>query len=219
MALTRDEIVQAAIQLLDEAGLEGLSLRRLADRLGVRAPTLYWHVRDKRQLLDLMAEAIIAQVEPEELSRPRHGQPWWEWLAERSQRAFQALIAHRDAALVMAGNRPTDRTLPHLEDILGTLVAVGFPPTEALQSVVSLGTLVMGCALEWQAEAARSADPEAERAAATLLELREQYPNLVAAVSGLLVSNPQAMFEHGVRLMIAGLRARHAELVAGARPG
>jgi TetR/AcrR family transcriptional regulator, tetracycline repressor protein len=59
MAVTRDQIVAAALAQLDEAGLDGLTLRRLAERLGIRAPTLYWHVRDKRELMDLVAGAVM----------------------------------------------------------------------------------------------------------------------------------------------------------------
>ena len=55
MAVTRDDVIHTAIQLLEEVGLDGLTLRRLATELGISAPTLYWHFRDKRELLDAMA--------------------------------------------------------------------------------------------------------------------------------------------------------------------
>src|ERR1700742_778151 len=82
MPVTRERIVTVALELLDEAGLDGLTLRRLADRLGIRAPTLYWHVRNKRELLDLLAAAILDGA----LARwrePQPGQPWWEGLGGR----------------------------------------------------------------------------------------------------------------------------------------
>ena len=90
------------------------------------APTLYWHVRNKRELLDLMAEALVAQAG--RATSPAPGQPWWEWLAERARLQFRALISHRDAALVVAGNRPTETRLPDIEEMLDSLVAVAFPP-------------------------------------------------------------------------------------------
>ena len=62
MPVTREQIVAVALELLDEAGLDGLTLRQLAARLGIRAPTLYWHVRDKRELLDLLAAVILDQA-------------------------------------------------------------------------------------------------------------------------------------------------------------
>ena len=214
MALTQEQVVRTAVELLAEAGLEALTLRRLATRLGVSAPTLYWHVRNKRQLLDLMAEALVAQAGRS--TSPAHGQPWWDWLAEQARRQWRVLTSHRDAALVVAGNRPTEAHLPEIEQIVASLVVAGFPPTEALRTILSIGNYVVGCAVEHQAEAARPPDPE--RDARLLARLREagDLPSLRAAVAGLDDPGPgadDAAFEHGLALLIAGLRANHAALV------
>src|SRR2546429_3970851 len=69
--LTRDRLVGAALELVNEEGLEGLSMRALADRLEVKAASLYWHVRDRRELLELLAESILDGV-----GRPRRGTDW-----------------------------------------------------------------------------------------------------------------------------------------------
>ena len=69
-----DDRVAVALDLLDEAGLDGLTLRQLAGRLGIRAPTLYWHVRDKRELLDLLAGAVMDEALAG-WREPRPGQP------------------------------------------------------------------------------------------------------------------------------------------------
>jgi TetR/AcrR family tetracycline transcriptional repressor len=211
VALTQERVVRGAVDLLAKAGLEALTLRRLATELGVSAPTLYWHVRNKRQLLDLMAEALVRRAGRS--TSPAHGQPWWDWLAEQARVQWRVLTSHRDAALVVAGNRPTETTLPEVEQIVASLVTVGFPPAEALRALLSIGNYVIGCAVEFQAEAAREPDPE--RDARLLRELREaeDLPNLQAAMPGLASSDPAASFEHGLGLLIAGLRARHAELL------
>src|SRR5215469_11608803 len=60
--LTRERLVEAALQLVNEEGLEGLSMRALADSLEVKAASLYWHVRDRRELLELLAESILEPV-------------------------------------------------------------------------------------------------------------------------------------------------------------
>jgi TetR/AcrR family transcriptional regulator, tetracycline repressor protein len=217
MALTQEQVVKRAVDLMAEAGLEALTLRRLAAELGVSAPTLYWHVRNKRELLDLMAAALVARAG--RTTSPAPGQPWWEWLAERARLQFRALISHRDAALVVAGNRPTEATLPDVEEVLGSLVAVGFPAPEALRVVLSVGNYVIGCAVERQAEEARSADPERD---ARLLEQAEALPSLRAAVAGLDdgpgPSAGDAGFEYGLGLLIDGVRAKHAALLS-APPG
>jgi TetR/AcrR family transcriptional regulator, tetracycline repressor protein len=220
VALTQEQVVKRAVELMAEAGLEALTLRRLATELGVSAPTLYWHVRNKRQLLDLMAEALVSRAARSPSPAPE--QPWWEWLAERARLQWRTLTSQRDAALVVAGNRPTDAALPEIEQVVGSLVAAGFPPDEALRTILSIGNYVIGCAVEHQAEAARELDPERD---ARLLEQAEELPNLRAAMAGLERPGPaagEAGFEHGLALLIGGVRARHADLLtaaAGRPPG
>ena len=213
VALTQEKVVRSAVDLLARAGLEALTLRRLATELGVSAPTLYWHVRNKRQLLDLMAEALVEGAG--RTTAPAPGQPWWEWLAERARLQWRALTSHRDAALVVAGNRPTEGALPGIEQVVASLVAVGFPPAEALRTILSIGNYVIGCAVEHQAEATR--DPDPERDARLLLQAGD-LPNLRAAIAGLDGPGPSADdagFEYGLALLISGARAHHAQL-AGA---
>ena len=211
MALTQEQVVRGAVDLLARAGLEALTLRRLATELGVSAPTLYWHVRNKRQLLDLMAEALVARAGRS--TSPAHGQPWWDWLAEQARLQWRVLTSHRDAALVVAGNRPTEAALPDVEEIVASLVVVGFPPAEALRTILSIGNYVIGCAVEFQAEAAREPDPEPDARFLRELHGSGDLPNLQAAMPGVAGSDPGVGFEHGLGLLIAGIRARHAELL------
>jgi TetR/AcrR family transcriptional regulator, tetracycline repressor protein len=209
VAITQHEVVRTALRLLDDVGLEGLTLRRLGGELGVSAPTLYWHVRDKRALLDLVAEAIVA--EHPTAVRPAHGQTWWEWLNDSAWAQYRALVGHRDAALVVAGNRPTESSLPVIEQLIGSLVEVGFPPREALESILTVGHFVLGSALEHQAEAARGAATETDAALALRVRNAADLPNLVAAACS-SAPDPDSTFRHGLALILSGLRARHAEL-------
>lgn len=213
MAVSRAEVVRAAVRVLDEVGLEALTMRRVAAELGVSPPTLHWHVRDKRELLDLMAEAILAEtLPPEQAAGPAPDQPWWDWLREVSVAQFDALVAHRDAALVVAGNRPTAAALPQIERAVGVLVGSGFPPGEAMQVLFTLGAYVGGSAVEWQAEAARTAGVPADGEVALLIR-GGTFPHLGVALRDLVAHPPRATFEHGLDLIVSGLRARHAELV------
>jgi len=204
MPVTREQIVAAALDLLDEAGLDGLTLRQLAGRLGIRAPTLYWHVRDKRELLDLLAAAIMDEA----LARwraPQPGQPWWEWLATRARVMRAALLAHRDSALVVSGNRPAESSLPGIERQLRALADAGFAPRDGLLALLTLNAYVIGDVIDQQAEGQQPRPAEAEPAA---LVPDGPYPLIQAATREL--SSPDQRFEHGLEVLITGLRSRHS---------
>ena len=154
MPVTRGQIVAAALDLLDEAGLDGLTLRQLAGRLGIRAPTLYWHVRDKRELLDLLAAAILDEALAA-WREPQPGQPWWEWLAARARVMRAALLAHRDSARIVAGHRPPESSLPGIERQLRALGGAGFTPRDGLLALLALNAYVIGDVIDQQADETR----------------------------------------------------------------
>jgi TetR/AcrR family transcriptional regulator, tetracycline repressor protein len=211
MSVSQDDVVRAAVEVLDDHGLPGVTLRAVAARLGVSAPTLYWHVKSKRHLLDLMAEAIIAPVQRER-SRPAPGQDVGDWLADRARAIRAALLAHRDGALVCAGNRPTAAAVPGIEAFLGVLVDHGFTAPEALRTVMALGAYVSGDALETQSDAARGLE-EAPVDSEIAMEIRTgRYPVLQAAAEAFRSERAfdEARFEEGLQLLIAGMRARLA---------
>jgi TetR/AcrR family tetracycline transcriptional repressor len=215
MTVTRDDVIHTAIQLLQEVGLDGLTLRKLATELGISAPTLYWHVKDKRELLDLMSEEMVRTARAKMPPFPEN-LPWDEKIAEGMRRQYQAIIAWRDGARVVAGNRPTEAALPQIEQFLKMWVEAGFPPNEALAYVLTFGDFVTGCALEHQAEIER----RSSRLTETTAELWKQlaaYPTLLAAslTRGGSKAGPRSSnFERGLALLMSGLRLRHAELLA-----
>ena len=215
MAVTRDDVIRTAIQLLQEVGLDGLTLRRLATELGISAPTLYWHVRDKRQLLDLMSEEMV-RIAREKMPPFPPGLPWDKKIALSMHRQYEAIIAWRDGARVVAGNRPTEASLPQIEQFLKMWVEAGFAPNEALAYILTFGDFIIGCALEHQAEIERRRLQPADHAA-ELWKRIEAYPTLHAASLTRLGSadgQRSSNFERGLRLLMTGLRLRHAELMA-----
>jgi TetR/AcrR family transcriptional regulator, tetracycline repressor protein len=213
--VTREAVVGAALELLADGGLEAVSFRRIATRLGVSAPTLYWHVDSKRQLMDLMAEAL-ARRDESSYAGPQPGQPWWEWLRDDARRMFAALVATRDAPRVVAGNRPSPESFVGIERVLGVLVDdAGMTPGEAQQTLFAIGAYVIGSATEWQAEAERSAtqplpDRGDERANAARARVLADQPVMLAAIDELLGRPDSAAFDYGLDLLIDGLRARFA---------
>jgi TetR/AcrR family tetracycline transcriptional repressor len=221
MAVTRDDVVHTAIQLLQEVGLDGLTLRRLATELGISAPTLYWHVKDKRELLDLMSEELVMMAR--EMMPPFPPDlPWDEKIAEGMRRQYAAIIAYRDGARVVAGNRPTEASLPQIEQFLKTWVEAGFHPSEALAYILTFGDFITGSALEYQAEMERRRLQPADQSASELWKKMEAYPTLHAASKARGAGHEAAVksgqrpssFERGLRLLMGGLRARRAEIMA-----
>jgi TetR/AcrR family tetracycline transcriptional repressor len=206
MPLTRDDVVRAAVEVLDERGLAGLTLRGLATRLGISAPTLYWHVTDKRHLLDLVAEHVLADLPARRA--PAEGEPVLDWLADGIRVRRAALLAHRDSALVVAGNRPTEDALPEIERTLAALVGAGLAPGEAVQVLTALGSFLIGDVLETQAALDRPAT--GHRPPPT------GFPTVLAATEGF--GDDEDRFETGLALMLDGLRARlTARAAAGGR--
>ena len=132
--------MKAALGLLDEVGLDGLTMRTLADRLRVQAGSLYWHLRDKNELAELLVEAINA-----EMGEPDSRQGWraqLEWLAWEWRRV---LLAHRDAArLVMAHFVARPVTLRRVELVTTLLRQAGFTGAEAANAAYLVATFVPG---------------------------------------------------------------------------
>ena len=139
-ALDRDRLVAAAFAQLEEDGLEGLSMRRLAARLGVQAPALYWHVGDKAELLGLMARAIHNRAYAAVPSVP----DWRSWLLAFGRALRASFGAHRDGARLCAiAPSPSDPT-GHAERIAAPLIALGLDKQRALTCEASVISFVLG---------------------------------------------------------------------------
>ena len=212
MALTQEQVVGAAVDLLAEVGLEALTLRRLATELGVSAPTLYWHVRNKRKLLDHIAEALV-----EVAGRPpppRPGRPGGTgWPSGPAAVPGPDVPPRRRAG---GGRQPSDRGL-HARDRGGA----GQPHRRGLlarrRPRPSRRSATSSSARRSSTTPSATRDPDPERDARLLLQAGD-LPNLRAAIAGLEGPGPSADdagFEYGLALLISGARAHHAQL-AGA---
>lgn len=204
MPLRREQIAEAALRLLDEVGLEHVTVRRLADALGVQAATLYYHFADKQELLDWMAQAILSPVLSvlETDLQPDH---WMEWLAIRAHTLRQALLAHREGARVVAGarfERAEALAAMSNETIKGLLVA-GFSLTQARLATKTLLSYLLGFVIEEQALGEAYRQPE------TPPKESSQFPLLTAVLDEARSTgqNQQTDFEQGLQLFLAGMRA------------
>jgi len=191
--LTREVLIEAGLKLLDEVGLEGLTVRRLAAELGVQSPALYWHIRTKQELLDGMANAIIVRAG---MGPPHPGEPWQEWLARRARSYRASLLASRDGARVVSGAVRGGDSVRHFEQELAAMVERGFTPVQALRTITALSHYINGHVLQEQAVASTMA----ERGEHPDLS---ELPTLAAALrSGSPIGDE--VFEYGLATLIKG---------------
>src|SRR5262249_29619389 len=228
MPLARETVVRVALALLDEVGLDGLTVRRLAERLGVQNPALYWHFKNKQDLLDRMAEALLAEAFAG-LCPPASGQSWAVWLTELARSYRRALLAHRDGARVVAGADLTrSDMLIGLDMAVRVLQDAGFGIRRALIGVITIFDYTLGATFEEQAEpprihsdqgrshrhghgdTANSAEPEPLGSPID----PERFPALVAGMKELNLESTTDRavgFEAGLELILSGMCAKQLE--------
>ena len=228
----RTEIVRAGLELLEEGGLEALSLRRVAQALRMHAPGLYWYIEDKQELIDLMARAILDEALGDEHG-PAGGESWETWLTEMAVGMRRVMLARRDGARVVAGSYlfRTHSILRMLETSVRLMEEQeGYGRDLALHGVITVMRYTMGIALDDQAEPRERAEFIRQRLASGERIAPEVdatlYPR-VGEVMGRWVAQifvPGATpaqigeqhFRHGLALVMAGIKAvRAAKLAAG----
>ena len=221
MAIDRDLVIRTALRLLDENGLEHLSLRRLAGELQVKAPALYWYFESKRALMDHMADAVLAPAVPE-LDGPADPADWPAWLDHTASVLRARLLAHPDGAQLALGvdlsRAPALRRF--VERTIEVLDGAGFGLADASRAAATFIWFVVGRTVEEQSLPDQMRDrPEAV------------IPDGPAPASGSILARAMAeraapddqevSFRFGVRVMIAGMQAllREATPGGGAPPG
>jgi AcrR family transcriptional regulator len=145
LALNRERVLEAAVDLADREGVGALTMRRLARQVGVEAMTLYYHVGKKDELLDAMLDRVIESIDPPELDA--------EWRACVRQTAVSAhvtFVSHPWAAnLVLSTKGPNRARLRWMNAMLGTLRGAGFTDSLADHAFHAIDSYILGFTL-WQ---------------------------------------------------------------------
>jgi TetR/AcrR family tetracycline transcriptional repressor len=178
MALSRAQVVAEALRLVDDKGLDALSLRALAARLGVQAPTLYWHVKNKSELLDAVADAVMDDAISAIPSSS--GEDGRTWLLDALVALRAALLRHRDGARIVSGAMYSLRRADFSERAMATLVEHGHTAHEARLLVLAGERYTVGWVLEEQS-------PPPDGPAPDLDVLRARFPVMVQAISDYFV--------------------------------
>ena len=211
LPLDRARIVRTALQLLDETGLDGLTLRVLADRLGVKAPALYWHIPSKGALLDEMATTMLRDLL--DSSRPVEDDIAWPALLRTSADGLhRMLLGHRDGARVFSGTYLTDDSAVASSEIpMRILTAAGFSLQRAAWAWQTLVSFVIGFTIEEQAVEPTPGRRDARFDPATrAARLETSDAPLAAAAGEHMFGEASQRFEFGVQVVIDGLAAHRS---------
>lgn len=212
--LTRSQIVSVAIRLIDAEGLEAFSMRRLGQELGAGATSLYWHVKSKEQLIDLVLDELIGEV----LTEVPRVDGWRAQLAEIAQALRRVLVRHRNVAPLL-GERPTigPNSLDAAEYTLRTMVEAGFTERSAWTATGALVNYAAGFALlESRGPRGGSDTPEGQAMRQAITDYfaalpADRYPNMIRVMR--LQVSEEEQFEYGLERLLDGIelaRSREA---------
>jgi AcrR family transcriptional regulator len=204
--LNRDRILDAAVDLADRDGIDSLSMRKLAQQLGVDPMSLYNHVRDKDDLLDGIVDVVVGEIQP-----VVSGPDWRSSLRATILAARQTLLRHPWTARVIESRPdPSPSTLRHMEHVMEILRSAGFSLEMAHHALHVLGSRVLGFSQDLFDDS-DDARPDPEAAAMLARQLAVSHPRLgelAAAVThegGLGGCDDDVEFEFGLDLILDGL--------------
>ncbi|MFE9629578.1 TetR/AcrR family transcriptional regulator C-terminal domain-containing protein [Streptomyces sp. NPDC006463] len=205
--LDKKQAVATGLRLLNDAGLDGLTLRAIAKELNVQAPALYWHFKNKQELLDEMATEMYRRMVAD--SRLTPGATWQQRLLDVNRGLRTALLGYRDGAKVFSGSRFTGTEhAVQMEENLRALVEAGFELPQAVRATSTAYFFTLGFVTEEQGVESmpgeRREGYDVDERAARMGD----FP-LAAAAGADLFQDFDSGFEEGLRLVIAGIEARY----------
>ncbi|WBB95319.1 MULTISPECIES: TetR/AcrR family transcriptional regulator [unclassified Solwaraspora] len=205
-ALSKELVLREAVALADEAGSGVPSMRRLAQRLGVEAMSLYHHFRNKDLILDGMVDLVFDEIE-----LPADGNDWCTAMRDRAASMRAALIRHQWAiGLMDSRTNPGPATLRHHDAVLGCLRASGFSVAGAAHALSLLDSYVYGFTLQELSLPFTSSAEVTQVAGAILEQLpRDELPHLAEMIVHRALApgySYAAEFDVGLDLILDGLQ-------------
>jgi AcrR family transcriptional regulator len=211
--LTTEAIVDAAMGVLDAEGLDGLTMRRVAEELDVSAASLYWHVGSKDGLLDLVLERVVGEIETPEPEPAR----WKEQLKEVAIAMRATILRHRDVVRISIGRIPMGpNSLRFSERVLGILRSGGVPDELAVHGQLLLFSVVNGFTMDETGQGGEPPpdQPPIEEMARLVRDYMaalpaDSFPNLIAVADHFTMTDQDRRFELLIDFYVDGL-AKHA---------
>jgi AcrR family transcriptional regulator len=205
--LSKERVLRAAVSLADRHGIESLSMRKLADELGVAAMSLYYYVPNKERLLDGMVDIVFSEIEP-----PSTDDDWKTAMRKRAISTREALGRHPWAVGEMEGRTDHGPANLRLHDaVLGRLRAAGFSIELTVHAYSVQDAYIYGFALQerdMSSETAGDFAAEAQRQMHTYADALADYPHLVEVVGGYVAKagyDYATEFLFGLDLILDGL--------------
>jgi AcrR family transcriptional regulator len=204
--LTRERVLRAAITLADRGGIESLSMRKLGDKLGVEAMSLYNHVRNKEDMLDGMVDVVFGEI-----ALPPSGADWRTAMRLRAISVREVLRRHPWAnGLMESRSSPGPANLRHHDAVLGSLRKAGFSVEMAAHAYSILDGYIYGFTLTEMTLPFRNPGEVAEVAGNILERFRAgEYPHLAEMAVDRAMKpgyNYGDEFEFGLDLILDGIK-------------
>ena len=204
--LSRSSIVDGAFRVLQREGIAGVTIRKLASELGVRSASLYWHVSNKHDLLQLMADEICRGIR-----RPEPSDSWEKQVWSIAHAYRDRLRTLRDSPTILLATAPTTpERLAIIEEILALFSQAGFSGRDVLLAASMINDYVVSFALNesHQADQQAGADP------GSLFQhlSRDRFPHIRELAPHMMMDDLDTHFEYGLEVILMGLRARLNEI-------
>lgn len=204
-ALDRERIIEVALGIIDREGIDGLSMRRIAEELDTGAASLYAHVSGKEELLDLVFDRVIGEIQLPEPDPSR----WQEQLKEWAREGRRAMKAHRDIARVSLGRIPTGVNVLRTTEWLLELLTSAELPQKVVAYAGDVGALLVGAYVYEESVEEAHADPEMYAMVADyMMNLPpEAFPNIIGMGPALYEGGPDERFDFLIDVFVSGLAA------------
>ncbi|WP_132114529.1 TetR/AcrR family transcriptional regulator C-terminal domain-containing protein [Actinocrispum wychmicini] len=208
MKLSPEVIAEAGLRLLNEVGLDGLTMRLVAKDLGVQASALYWHVKGKQELLDEMATIMVLRRN-ESLELPGRGVSWDDWVVDGAFGFRRAMLAYRDGGKVVAGTNITHPVIHRTTELtLRALQDADFPLVYVARTYPVVYHYTVGFTIE---EQARHGSDYAENPYNLDKQVAkidvQRFPLTASMLPHLFEDDADSAFEHGLRTILLGMKA------------
>jgi AcrR family transcriptional regulator len=211
--LSRERVLQAAVDLADKGGIESLTMRRLAEALGAEAMSLYYHVANKQEVLDGIVDVVAGEINDvvDQIDMPATGAAWKQAVRRRILSAREVLLRHPWAPSVLeTRTNVSPAVVQYFDGLVGLMRNGGFSYDVAHHALHALGSRAIG----FTQELFNPGDGADDEDANAMLEMADRLPYLVAMLREVVHDDPdstlgwcddQTEFEFGLDLILDGL--------------